>query len=315
MCIALYTHFYLYAAMGNHVALLLVFMFMLLIKDGLTLKWGHTIWHNKIEIVSNSLECGIKSGDEHWQAQFNVTYIDEDNDNIWFTKTILIQTVDLDEICTLDYSDNGACFSSIESIPTTLGCFCSKSTNVGNTTYIFKVKQKAIAALSSKKVGVSIARIGSIYSESRHLGYLPLMYDPVSTSCTLDESPVSLEPSSNNQIDDSTSATVECCANNLITPYKVKISINDTVVSLATDTPCVSTTNTYDFVALSSYKVNFKYEEDSDNCSRTDADNLKFFITSGSTSGSGYTSDSKTVGLVGGLVGAIMFVVIGQFLV
>ena len=291
--------------MGNHVALLLVFM--LLLKYGLTtLNWNHGAFDKPLQIVSKSLPCGIKSGVEQWQATVTVNYNDEDNVN--YEKVVRIRTTD-DYICTIDYGD---CFSSIDSIPSTVGCFCSNGTN---GVYTFKIKQPGIAALSLKQVGAEIIKISESPGGGRNtyltmmeetiIGDLPLIYDSVSASCNVNELSVSLEPPSNTIIGNGSlaSATVKCCANNLITPYNVQISINDNVVSTATNTPCVSTTNTYDFVALSSYKVNFKYEETSDNCRRTD-DNLNFFITSGSTSGS-----------VEGLVGAIMFVVIGQFLI
>ena len=284
--------------MGNHVALLLVFM--LLLKDGLAF---HFSYDSPFTLSSQSLTCV-------WEKELTVLFNEYDNYN--YIKAASFQTTDGHDICSVNLTNCNP------SIPTNAkGCFCTDETiNPGSSgtdyTYTIKLKKTAEDTFSLKEVQVVISPHDFNHALSPrivNIGTLPFIdnYAPISTNCTLDEVSVSLGPSSNNQTTnnqtghDGTSATVKCCATNLIPPYEVKISVNDKYVATEIDTTCVSTTIVYNYTDLPFYIVKFDYIEDT-GCERTDSGS--FFIGRDDPE-----SDDFNIGwLVGGLVaGVIVF--------
>ena len=300
----------LYAGMGNHVALLLVFM--LLLKDGLTME----IRYDPFRISSQSLPCGLKSDVDMWEKDINITY--NTNDEYFYNKTVSFQTTDGMSICSrdLDHCDSYIPINSLE------GCYCFRITVEGSSgshkTYKIKIKKKAESTFSLKEMQVVISpnNFNNPYeAKEENIGTLPYMYNLVldtDTSCMLDGLLVPLGPSSNNNQTgyNGNSAIVKCCVNNLNPLYVVRIHINGKRVADETNTPCVNTTIAYDYADVSSYKVNLEYHESSNSdCPRSDDNNLSFYIgVSAESTTTTTTTTSTTTSGAGGLVAGVIVI-------
>ena len=269
----------------------------------------------QITTIDSALTCGIKADDEEWNLQGKITWASQD---IEYEKSIEFTITDenfniINSICFINLT---LCESPLN---TTNGCHCSETISGSDIIYTINVRKFGTSILSSKHIWGNLFNLFYLtrFREAFIIETLPLVYNAVITTCTIDGQSVSLNSSSFNfnLIPSYNTSLVKCCVNNLITPYEVQISINGNIVSTNTNTPCVNTTITYDFDTVSSYNLKFDYNETGACVRRTDADNLMFSIIEDNPSSTEIDIYQYLLYIVVGLVSVIFIYVIIFYIV